>query len=1464
MFRFMKVQIAVTVVLLVAVYFLLVTTTNPRKPSPQPTENAVPTALSTSSSNVAPTAATSESTTTLTTPATPTPYDAAHFPRFPSQSFPKSSLVVSTYVTNAQHRSLNRYSRINVFLFTLMTYARIPFESVYLYIFVEDPSWEAIVQSAVEKYFLPGVVKELKFWRLSCQRDWKLHFLDHFVNESDDYPIFHSSYDDHPLIEDSFDVLSEGMWLVANDSRHRYRVAFPSHWPEGLRLTRRWDTQAFRIGRAWVAAEVGLCEGTMFANLGYWKHVFLDGYSTPGPCAPRVDGFVPEHLKENSNYMLLVPLRELVRKFNGYASHPGIPLRLVPALVFPPEDNVWPTDNTSLKKRMLAPGVALHYRSSYAKCAGDTLCTIPDDWVETELELYRGYNGKPFEALRNWAFPLLPLPTTPPQPTPTPHDAAHFPRFPAQSFPKTSLVVSTYVTNARHPSLTRFHRLNVFLFALMTYARIPFENAYLYVFVEDPSWEAIVQSAVNKYFLPGVVKELKFWRLSCQREWKQHFLDHFVNESDDYPIFFSSNDDHPLIEDSFDVLSEGMWLVANESRHRYRMAFPSHWPEALLLTRRWSTLGYRIGRAWVAGEVGLIEGTSVANLGYWKHVFLDGYPPGHCSPRIDLHLPEHYSENHSFLLLVPLRELARKFNGYASHPGIPFSVVPPLLYPPENNVWPTDNNSLKLRMVPGVPLNHRSFYARCGVNDTLCTLPDDWVEAELELYKGYDGKPFEVLRNWALPLLSLLPPTTTPPSSRTPPPSYDAAHFPRFSSQSFPKSSLVVSTYVTNARNPALNRVHRLNVFLFALMTYARIPFESVYLYISVEEKSWEGIVQSAVNKYFLPGVVKELKFRRLACQHEWEQQFLGHFVNESDDYPIFCSTNDDHPFIEDSLDVLSEGMWLVANDSRHRYRVAFPSHWPEGVLLTRRWDTQAFRIGRAWVAAEVGLCEGTTFANLGLWKHAFLDGYPPGHCAVRVDGYVPEHLKEDSNYMLLVPLRELVRKFNGYASHPGIPFSMVPALVYPPENNVWPTDNNSLKMRMVVPGLQHRSVFARFANGTPSTIPDDWVEAELELYRGYDGKPFEALRNWAFPLLSLQPPVTTPPLIPTTTKPPPTPPYDAAHFPRFPAKSFPKSSLVVSTYVTNARNPALNRFSRINVFLFALMTYARIPFESVYLYIMLENKTWEGIVQSAVNKYFLPGVVKELKFFRLNCQQEWKQYFLGHFVNESDNYPIFCSSNDDHPLIEDSFDVLSEGMWLVANDSRHRYRVAFPSHWPEGLRLTRRWDTQAFRIGRGWVAAEVGLCEGTTFANLGLWKHAFLEGYPPGHCAVRVDGYVPEHLREDSNYMLLVPLRELVRKFNGYESHPGISFDMVPALVYPPEDNVWPTDNTSLKKRMLAPGYPLHHRSVFARFANGTPCTIPDDWVEAELELYKGYNGKPFEALRNWAVPLQPLPRPK
>ena len=345
--------------------------------------------------------------------------------------------------------------------------------------------------------------------------------------------------------------------------------------------------------------------------------------------------------------------------------------------------------------------------------------------------------------------PAPTVPTTPPPATHSPYDAAHFPRFPVQSFPKSSLVVSTYVTSARNPSLNRVHRLDVAMFALMTYARIPFESVYLYISLEEKNWEPIVRLVIDKYFLPGVVKELKFQRLSCQQEWKEHFLDHFVNESDDYPIFFSSNDDHPLIEGSFDVLSEGMWLVANESHHRYRMVFPSHWPEALLLTRRWNTPGYRIGRAWVAAEVGLIEGTSIANLGYWKHVFLDGYGPGHCSPRIDLHLPEHYSENRNFLLLVPLRELARKFNGYASHPGIPFSMVPPLLYPPESNVWPTDNASLKMRMVPpGVPLNQRSFYARCGVNDTLCTLPDDWVEAELELYRGYDGKPFEALRTW--------------------------------------------------------------------------------------------------------------------------------------------------------------------------------------------------------------------------------------------------------------------------------------------------------------------------------------------------------------------------------------------------------------------------------------------------------------------------------------------------------------------------------------------------------------------------------------------------------------------------------------------------------------------------------------------------------------------------------------------
>ena len=262
---------------------------------------------------------------------------------------------------------------------------------------------------------------------------------------------------------------------------------------------------------------------------------------------------------------------------------------------------------------------------------------------------------------------------------------------------------------------------------------------------------------------------------------------------------------------------------------------------------------------------------------------------------------------------------------------------------------------------------------------------------------------------------------------------------------------LVMSVFITERRSGiSRHRFSRFDVFMATLRSYALlVPLERLYLYVQLDRQflHMAGKFRQAVHLTFGQRL-RVLQLRRLTTQEEWRKAMSVIAPSgplSRDDRLIWFLQNDDHPFVDTSQVVLQEGLNRLQADHAH-FRTLFMSHWPGALLLSGKVE-RPHRCG-SFAVARLTMLDSVQVMNLGYLKWLLLELDWRNKSVLRIDHLVLQKqvmggfasrasvvsAVDRSLQTMYVPLRELCRKFDGYAHiwSGAIPESYVPPLTLP------------------------------------------------------------------------------------------------------------------------------------------------------------------------------------------------------------------------------------------------------------------------------------------------------------------------------------------------------------------------------------------------------------------------------------------------
>lgn len=311
----------------------------------------------------------------------------------------------------------------------------------------------------------------------------------------------------------------------------------------------------------------------------------------------------------------------------------------------------------------------------------------------------------------------------------------------------TDLLLSVFITSQRAQVRwnvgNRYDRLDVFKATLKSYARMKWDKVNLFVELDTEFKHR--EGELRDYVL-GLFgnARIQFHRFLRQDEWKTFFSSEYPS-SDDRLVWFSQCDDHVLIDSNLDILNEGLELMRADPTS-FKTLFYSHWPEILRLTGKFNT-HERVGN-YVKFKCSLVDAIQVFNLNYLRFLFTQLDWRGKlfkkidnlilqrtvwCDPKHPRDRDGHYYMDNLQTVYVPLRELARHFDGY-THVWIKDGEqdeFPLLKLPIESNVFDRSPQMIKRQMQ--VP--HTSEWTEGNT----FTVPDEWVDVAVSLYSRNDS-----------------------------------------------------------------------------------------------------------------------------------------------------------------------------------------------------------------------------------------------------------------------------------------------------------------------------------------------------------------------------------------------------------------------------------------------------------------------------------------------------------------------------------------------------------------------------------------------------------------------------------------------------------------------------------------------------------------------------------------------------
>ena len=195
----------------------------------------------------------------------------------------------------------------------------------------------------------------------------------------------------------------------------------------------------------------------------------------------------------------------------------------------------------------------------------------------------------------------------------------------------------------------------------------------------------------------------------------------------------------------------------------------------------------------------------------------------------------------------------------------------------------------------------------------------------------------------------------------------------------------------------------------------------------------------------------------------------------------------------------------------------------------------------------------------------------------------------------------------------------------------------------------------------------------------------------------------------------------------------------------------------------------------------------------------------------------------------------VWFSQNDDHIFIDFDMEILNEGLEHLKRET-NPVKSIYISHWPELLIMSGKYQ-EPIKV-ENYVKFNLSLLDSIQIFNLNFLYYIFVE-YKWKQNHIRIDSVLNEltlypAVENPLNQIIYVPLRELVRHFDGYDH---VNMDR---NIYPPLElhfNTFKYDRQTLIKKMI----PNH----YSAWTYGNKFIIPNEWIQNNLSLHLN---KPIE----------------
>jgi hypothetical protein len=248
------------------------------------------------------------------------------------------------------------------------------------------------------------------------------------------------------------------------------------------------------------------------------------------------------------------------------------------------------------------------------------------------------------------------------------------------------------------------------------------------------------------------------------------------------------------------------------------------------------------------------------------------------------------------------------------------------------------------------------------------------------------------------------------------------------------------------------------------------------------------------------------------------------------------------------------------------------------------------------------------------------------------------------------------------------------------------------------------------------------------------------------------------------------------------------------------------------------LYSYRNLPFTEIYLFIKFDNDFQKDINNTIqyINELF-KNIPIYIELERYSEQSQWIPIIKKLREKYNDNEPILFMNNDDHIFIDFNNDILLEGLEILKHDN-NKYKTISISHFPESLTYANNYNK--YELIGNYIKINTFTPDGMQIFNLGYLNYLLVEHqWKTSH--KRTDTLVYEI--NNISQSIYIPLRELVRHFDGYD-HVNMDKEACPSLILP--YNEFKYDKEIIIKKMNA-----KHDS-FKK-------SIPNNWIEKALMLY-------------------------